>query len=163
MGAMMSLCVSPACIHCPEPCPLLGLGQDPASVTHRRMVWALFGTDLMQGDAPLWLPLWVASAAAPRPCRRQALWSLVCAISLSNAKPQPFPAKTSGQSPRKGVGVLQGAAGRRDWVEAFWGVTPRAAILGPSPPSARRRVEVRGHPWQVGALPRRVRPARRSP
>lgn len=46
-----------------------GMGQDPACVTPSRMIWALFGTDPMHGDAPLWFPSWVAPGAAPCPCR----------------------------------------------------------------------------------------------
>lgn len=67
---MLSLCVSLVHVQLPWAVSFPGAGAWarilPLSPP-TRMVWALFGTDQMQGDAPLWFAPWVAPGAAPCP------------------------------------------------------------------------------------------------
>lgn len=118
---------------------------------------AALGRALSRGQIPFqladWGSFWHQPFLWPHPCTRWGLRPLSCPLSLdrhqtvtvSSQKPRPNPPLGKAPGCRTGQGLRSG--------------DPR----GHPHPSARRRVEVRGHPRQVGALPGRLRPARRGP
>lgn len=160
------LCCPPVCPWCAYAAlscvPSWGwsTGQDPASVTPQQDGLGSFRHRPDAGGCSPAIPTLGGTGCCPASLQMMGFVALgLClyleqcqttAISSQNPKPDPLER-------------ARGTGGRRERAEAFWGVTPRAASPGPSPPSAWHRVEVRGHPRQVGAFPRRVRPACRGP